>query len=194
MVSKSDSIRSMNQNAITIRLRDFMQSSDAWGHDEGREVYLKLLRTVEAHPGYQVFRISLEGVRRTDASFPRECVIELAKRFRGAKGICLADAENKDLLDNWDMAADKKEQPILFWNKDGSYRIIGPQPSRGNKEIFDYVLSVPNATAVAAAKALNLKLTNASTKLKMLCAQGFLLRRDETSPSGGIEYSYFGIR
>lgn len=185
---------SMKENFVTIRLRDFMQGSDAWGHDEGREVFLKLLRTVEAYAGCQVFRISLEGVRRTDASFPRECVIELAKRFRGSKGFCLKDVENKDLLDNWDMAADKKEQPILFWNSDGSYRIIGPQPSRGNKEIFDYVLSVPYATAVSSAKALDLKLTNASTKLKMLCEQGFLLRRDETSPSGGIEYVYFGIK
>lgn len=194
MVIESASIRSMNEKAITIRLRDFMQSSDAWGHDEGREVYLKLLRTVEAHAGYQVFRISLDGVRRTDASFPRECVIELAKRYRGSKGFCLMAAGNKDLLDNWDMAADKKEQPIVYWNEDGSYRIIGPQPSRGNQEIFDYVLSVPCATAVSAAKALGLKLTNASTKLKMLCAQGFMLRRDETSPTGGIEYVYFGIK
>jgi len=184
----------MNENSTTIRLRDFMQSPDAWGHDEGREVYLKLLRTVENYSYCQVFRISLDGVRRTDASFPRESVIELAKRFRGSKGFCLVDLESKDLLDNWDMAAEKKEQPIFFWDKDGLYRIIGPQPSRGNREIFDYVLSVPYATAVAAAKALGLKLTNASTKLKMLCEQGFLLRRDEASPSGGIEYVYFGIK
>lgn len=187
-------MRSMNENIIIIRLRDFMQSSDAWGHDEGREVYLNLLRTIETHPGNQVFCISLVGVRRTDASFPRESVIELAKRFRGSKGFYLSDAENKDLLDNWDMAADKKEQPIVFLSKDGAYRIIGPQPSRGSKEIFDYVMSVPYATAVSAAKALNLKLTNASTKLKILCEQGFLLRREETSPSGGLEYVYFGIK
>lgn len=194
MPGKAGSIHAMNEKAVTIRLRDFMQSSDAWGHDEGREVFLKLLRAVEGYAGYQVFRISLEGVRRTDASFPRECVIELAKRYRGAKGFCLSDAGNQDLLDNWEMAADKKEQPIIYWKEDSSYRIIGPQPSRGNQEIFDYVLSVPYATAVSAAKILGLKLTNASTKLKMLCGQGFLLRRDEPSPSGGIEYIYFGIK
>lgn len=171
-----------------------MQGPDAWGHDEGREVYLKLLRTVEGHPGCQVFCVSLAGVRRTDASFPRESVIEIAKRFRGTKGFYLSDAGSQDLLDNWDMAAEKKLQPILSWDKEGSYKIIGPHPSRGLQGIFDYVLSAPVATAGAAAKVLDLKLTNASTKLKALCEQGFLLRREEISPSGGIEYVYFGIK
>lgn len=184
----------MNENWRNIRLRDFMHGSDAWGHDEGREVFFKLLKAVEDNPGCQVFRISLNGVRRTDASFPRESVIELAKRLRGSKGICLLDASNQDLLDNWDMAAVKKDQPLLVWNPDNSYRILGPQPSRGTKEIFEYVVNASRATAVSAAKALDLKLTNASTKLKTLSEQGFLLRRDEVAPSGGIEFVYFAIK
>lgn len=170
-----------------------MAGPDAWGHDEGREVYSRLLRVVEANPGMQIFRISMDGVNRTDASFPRESVMEIAKRFRGSKGFCLVDVGNQDLIDNWDMAALRKDQPLVVWNKDGSYRIIGPQPSSGNKKMFEYLYSFDYSTAAAAAKAINLSLTNAS-KLKYLCEQGFLLRRDETAPSGGIEYFYFAIR
>lgn len=186
----------MNENSTTIRLRDLISSSDAWGHEEGREVYSKLLRIVESNPSVGIFRISLEGVKRTDSSFPRESVIELAKRFRGSKGFYLTDIASQDLFDNWDMAAIKKKQPLFIWkNKDDdSYQIIGPQPSRGNKEVFEYVVSVSHATAVSCARALGLKLTNVSSKLKYLCEQGFLLRRDETALSGGIEYDYFPIK
>ena len=181
---------------MTIRLRDLISSPDAWGHEEGREVFLKLLRIVETTPDKRIFRISLEGVKRTDSSFPRESVIELAKRFRGSKGFYLTDIDSQDLLDNWDMAAIKKSQPLFVWeNKnEDSYRIIGLQPSRGTKEVFEYVVSVSHATAVSCAKALGLKLTNVSSKLKSLCEQGFLLRSDETALSGGIEYAYFPIR
>lgn len=192
----SGSLYSMNENAVTIRLRNLISSPDAWGHEEGREVFLKLLRIVETSPDRKIFRISLEGVKRTDASFPRESVMELAKRFRGTKGFCLTDIDSQDLLDNWDMAAMKKGQPLLVWDNEtgNSYRIIGPSPSRGTKEVFEYVVSVSRATAVSCAKALGLKLTNASSKLKFLCEHGFLLRRDETASSGGIEYDYFPIK
>lgn len=186
----------MNEKPATIRLRDFISGADAWGHEEGREVFLKLLRIVEANPETKIFHISVEGVKRTDSSFPRESVIELAKRFRGARGFYLTNMDSQDLFDNWDMAAIKKSQPLFVWENNGrnSYRIIGPRPSRGTKQVFEYVVSVSHATAVSCAKALGLKLTNVSSKLKSLCEQGFLLRRDETAPSGGIEYVYFPIK
>ncbi len=177
-----------------MRLREHIHGSDAWGHEEGREVFLSLLSVVDKNPGTQVFRISLDGVRRTDSSFPRESVIEIAKRFRGHKGFCLINIDNQDLLDNWDMAAAKKNQPILVWYDSGSYRVIGPQPSRGNREVFEHVVSSGFMTAVSCAKTVGLKLTNASSKLKQLSEQGFLLRRDETAPSGGIEYVYYAIK
>lgn len=183
----------MNENAMTIRLRDYMESSDGWGNTQGRELHQKLLGVIEANPGKKVIRVSLEGVERTDASFPRESVVELARRYRGQKGFCLIGVGNQDLLDNWDAAALKRGQPLLVWEDDG-YQIIGAQPTRGNRPLLDYVLSVPKTTATDAAKALGLKLTNASTKLKQLLDGGFMLRREEMAPSGGIEYVYFRIK
>lgn len=184
-------MKMMNQTA-TIRLREFMERDDGWGNEEGREVHQKLLRAVEGDAGKIVFRVSLAGIRRTDASFARESVIELARRYRGQKGFCLSDVPNQDLLDNWDAAAQRRQQPLTVWRGDRP-EIIGPAPSRGNKAALAYVLSVCETTAAAMAKALNLKLTNASSKLKQLLDEGFILRRDEISPTGGVEYHYFRI-
>lgn len=171
-----------------------MVNCDGWGHDEGHEVFRKLIKEVEASPGIQIFQISLEGVERTDSSFPRESVVELARRYRGNKGFCLTNVINQDLLDNWDAAAQKREQPLFVWNGDDEYKIIGPEPSQGNIEILKYSLSDENVTASAAANALDIKLTNASTKLKQLSEQGYLLRREELAASGGVEFKYFRVK
>lgn len=182
----------MNQIVVTIRLRDLMERDDGWGNAEGREVYQKLLKAVEDHPGKMIFRVSLAGVRRTDASFPRESVVELARRFRGQKGFCLVDISNQDLLDNWEAAALRREQPLTVW-REGKPEIIGPEPTRGNKSLLDFLLSIPETTASEAKRKLNLKLTNVSTKLKQLQDGGYILRRDEVSTTGGVEYRYFRI-
>ena len=170
-----------------------MSRDDGWGHEEGRNVLGKLLRVVEDHPHVDLLSISLEGVRRTDASFPRESVVELARRFRGKKGVCLTHCANQDLLDNWDAAALKKEQPLPVWNDD-HYRMIGPPPSLGNKEMFELAMSSSFITASSAAKELGLKITNASMKLKQLEQQGYLLRKEVVSPSGGREFVYLRIK
>lgn len=182
----------MNENIHQVKLLDCMNRNDGWGHAEGREVHQRLLHIVESHPRVFVFRISLAEVRRTDASFPRESVVELAKRFRGEKGFCLTDVDNQDLLDNWEAASLKREQPLTVWYE-GQPCVIGPKPTRGNKALLDYVLSVPETTAAVAAKVLYRTLTNVSTKLKQLQDGGFILRRDEISPTGGVEYRYFRI-
>src|SRR5206468_11789022 len=106
------------------------------GVEEGREVYQKLLDRVEKNPGAMVFRISLAGVRRTDVSFPRESVVELARRFRGQKGFCLWNVSDENILDNWDAAAMKREQPIFEWSRKG-HRLIGPEPSHGLRQALD---------------------------------------------------------
>jgi hypothetical protein len=185
-------MKQMNQNGATIYLRQLMDRDDGWGNAEGREVFQRLLKKIEADPTKGVYRVSLDGVRRTDASFPRESVIELARRFRGNKGFCLVDIADPDLLDNWDAAAAKRDQPITVW-RNGKPEIIGRKPTAGNGDVLNYVLSNSEATAANTAKQLKLQLTNASTKLRQLEKEGFIMRRDEVSPTGGIEYKYFSI-
>lgn len=178
---------------VTLKLRDFMDREDGWGTDEGHDVYLKLTRFVEQHPAAAVYHVSLDGVRRTDASFPRESVMEVARRYRKKIGFCLGDVNNEDLLDNWDAAALKKEQPMFVWLAKG-YRILGPQPSAGSTDVLKLVLGKFETRASDVSRDLALKIANASMKLKQLWEQGFILRREDTADTGGIEYVYYPIR
>ena len=139
-----------------------------------------------------VFAVSLKGIERNDISFASETVVEIAKRFRGNKGFCLKDVIDKDMLENWDAAAAKKGQPVMVW-RDKLANVIGVRPSQGNTTTFDYVMSKGSVTTSDVADALDLQVTNASTKLKQLWEQGFLLRRQENAESGGVEFRYFVI-
>lgn len=183
---------SMNQIRTTISLRNLMDAPYGWGRDQGREVFQGLIKQVESHPGKLVIEVSLKGVERTDISFASETVVELAKRYRGNKGFLLSNVADADLLENWEAAASKKSQPIMVW--DGSkLEVIGAQPSQGNAATFEYVLTKGSATAAEIATAFDFQITNASTKLKQLWEQGFLLRRQEIAESGGVEFRYFAI-
>ena len=180
----------MKEKTVLIRLRDYLESDDGWGHEQGHRVFERLLSAVNEHPEAEVFRISLERIRRTDTSFPRESVAALAKWFRSRRGFCLVDITDEDLLDNWEAAALKREQPLLVVMSHG-YRILGPLPSKGVAPMLDHVMKVKRTTARAASAALGVSVQNASNKLKQLWESGYILRADRTADSGGIEHDYF---
>lgn len=182
----------MNEKGASLRLRSFMKTAEGWGRAQGREVFQKLLRAVEEQPEVAVFRISLESVERTDISFASEAIVELAKRFRGQKGFCLCDVADDDLLENWEAAASREDQPLTV-RSGNRVKVIGSQPSQGNIAAFDFALKREEVTAAELASGLKLQITNASMKLKQLWEQGFLLRRQAVAASGGIEFIYFRI-
>lgn len=182
----------MNQKATTIVLRDYLPASDAWGHSLGRQVQEQLREVVEARPHQLLFAISLREVEHTDVSFPRTAVVELARYFRPHRGFYLVDVDDADLLENWDSAAYRCEQPLFVWS-DRMHRILGPQPGEGKRPMLEYVLSVETTTTSEAARALDIKLPNASNKLKELRAEGYVLRRERTALTGGIEHEYVRI-
>lgn len=190
---ESGLMKGVKQNWVEIRLRELMSMPDGWGVEEGREVYHKLLGSVEANPSALVFRISLAGVRRTDVSFPRESVIELAVRFRSQKGFCLWDVTDDNLLENWDAAAAKREQPLFVWNRKGA-RLLGPQPSAGLKGPLEYALENETLTTAQVAHHFKWSSPNASNKLRALSDGGYVLRLGNTAASGGIEYVYHRIK
>ena len=190
MVDLSASMNLINERAVVIRLRKFMDEPEGWGRLAGREVYQRLLEFVEANPGVMVFRVSTEGVRRVDISFASETLVELARRYRGSKGFCLVDLEDVDMIENWDAAAAKKSQPIILWAGDNG-RVIGAEPSQGNHDALLFALSRPQVRAAEFAEATpGMLIANASTKFKQLWAQGFLLRRESVADGGGIEFVY----
>lgn len=183
----------MNETSAILRLRDFMESSEGWGRDQGREVYQKLIDFVESSPGVMIFRVTLEEVKRLDISFASETLVELARRYRGKKGFCFIDLVNQDMLENWEAAAERKKQPIMMWEgKNG--RVLGLQPSQGTLSAFKFAIERAHTRAAEfAAATSDISIANASTKFKQLWEQGFLLRRENTAESGGVEFVYYRI-
>jgi hypothetical protein len=187
---------SMNEiPAVDLRLREFMDEDEGWGRDAGRATYQRLLTFVEKHPGVPIFRVSLTGVRRVDISFASETVVELARKHRGRKGFCFIDLIDMDQRENWDAAALRSGQPIMSWAPNGKPIVLGVEPSQGTTEALTFALRKSEARAAEyAASDKNVSITNASTKFKQLWEQGFLLRREATAESGGVEYIYFRVR
>ena len=184
----------MNENHATIKLCDHMSSPEGWGRTQGREVYGKLIDFVEANSGVTIFQISLEGVRRVDFSFASETLIELARRYSGHKGFYFSAPIDPNMLENLDAAAEKKKQPLMVWNG-VDCRIIGMRPSQGTSGALRFALQRETTRAAEFVFANpGVSIANASMKFKQLWEQGFLLRREDISGSGGVEYVYYRIK
>lgn len=183
----------MNQKSVVLKLRDFTKNAHPFGNVEGKEVFRKLLDFVEKSSGTEVFGISLDGIEATDASFPRESVISVAKQLRGEKGFYLTDLSNRDLIDNWSYAAKAKDQPLVIWNN-SDFEIIGAELNKSTRDLVEYVLNKGSVLASQVAGDLGLSVPNASTRLKNLVLQGFIRRTEDVADSGGIEYKYAAIK
>jgi hypothetical protein len=182
----------VNEKAVTFRLREFLDRDDGWGSDEGEEVRERLARAIDAHPDSPIVRITLEGTR-TDASFARASVVELAFRYRARHGICVTGFESEDILENWDMAALKRGQGLIAWTSKGP-RLLGPQPSNDTRALLQLVFQRGVVSTAEAAKVLKKEVNNVSTRLKRLYEEGLIFRSEATAPSGGVEYRYLAIR
>lgn len=182
----------MKQKKFVINLRDLTIDDHPFGNVQGKEVFRKLTDLIDSHPSVLVFGISLAGIEATDASFPRESVISVAKRYRETKGVYLEQVNNKDILDNWNYAAHALDQPLVFWDN-GNPIILGPKMTTAAKALINYVLAKGSVLASEVAADLDMTVQNASTRLKKLVAQGYILRSEVVAETGGIEYVYLSI-
>ena len=184
----------MNQNPNLINLLEITDGNNhPFGNVQGKEAFRKLSDYIVSHPTYSIFEISLAGIIATDASFPRESVISIAKLYRESKGFYLTNVQNQDTLDNWDYAAAAKEQPLIFWDGD-TYKILGSTLTASTKGLVDYVLTKGPILASQLAADLGLSVQNASTRLKKVVEEGYILRMEAVAESGGIEYIYQAIK
>jgi hypothetical protein len=163
------------------------------GNELGKDVFRKLHREVDAHPGESIFGISLKGIEATDASFPRESVISLVKMLSGEKGFFLQDFASDDLLDNWKYAAKAKNQPVIVRKEGQRYEVIGAELN-GLAEVLDYVMKEETITTSKVAKKFDISAPNASAKMKRLHLMGLVLGTKESAETGGLEYVYRAIK
>ena len=173
------------------------KSIEGLRREYGIEVHDKLVKEIEKNLDADIIDLSMKGIDVVDASFSREAIIRTIKEYRGKIGFCLINIDNEEYIDNF-VAAVIKLKPPVFFKINGDYQIIGPSfpkgPSKGNQEVIDYVNTHNVATATMLKIDLNLTITNASTKLKQLLEQGYLMRKQEVASSGGVEYLYFPIK
>ena len=184
----------MNQNRHILNLLKLTDgNTHPFGNQQGKETFRKLKDFLDEHPAISIIGISLAEIKATDASFPRESVISVAQLYRGNKGIYLVDIQNRDILDNWNYAAKAKDQPIIVWDNN-TYEILGPSLTISSKELIDYVLIKGNSLVSQVASDLGISVQNASTRLKKLVMDGYILRNEVVAESGGIEYIYQAIK
>jgi len=186
-------MNAMKQKKIIIKLRDFTDDDHPFGNKQGRETYGKLLDFIDEHPTTNVFGMSLKGIEATDASFPRESVISLAKSKRGEVGFYLTGFATKDLIDNWDYAAKAKEQSIIILLENG-YDLIGPGLNSGQRELLDFIMNEGVVTTSKVADKFDVSAQNASGRLKKLHVLGLIMGAKEVAESGGMEFIYRAIK
>lgn len=183
----------MNQKSITLNLIDFTSGeAQPYGNTLGRETFNKFINHLDTLPKAYVVAISIGDVS-ADSSFMREAVISVVKHYRGEKYFYIQDLKDPDVRDNCHYAAEAKKQPIVAWSG-RDYTILGPQPSASNLALLEVVLSKLSVTTAQVAVDLDISVQNASTKLKKLVEEGYIMRREEVAESGGIEYVYAAIR
>lgn len=181
------------ESKIIIKLFDIIGEDTAFGNEEGREVFQKLSKALDSYPDKKIIGISLKGITRTDASFPRESVISLAKAKRGEKGFYLLDFASDDLMDNWGYGAKAKEQPMIVLVDDG-YQVIGTKLHAGAMELLDFIMREGVVTTSMVASKFGISAQNASGKLKKLYTQGIIMGAKEVAETGGIEFVYRAIK
>jgi hypothetical protein len=184
----------MKQNQMKISLFDLAGNQRLLGKQIGQAVFQKLQAKVGAHPEITIFGISLKGINATDASFPRESVISLAKMLCGEKGFYLEDFGSEDLFDNWNYAAKAKSQPVIVRKAGSRFTLIGPDLPEGMSELLDFVMKEEVTTTSQVAKKFDISTPNASAKMKRLHQMGLVLGNKETAETGGLEFVYKAIK
>ena len=192
----------MKQTTSSIFLIDFMsfvdlnednETRDGWGIKDGERVGAEIRAFVFNRPEVDIFSISLKGIRRLDASFPREAFTMLARDQVGKHGFFVSNVSNDVILDNIRAGADKLGFPIHAGLDDGKVAILGPSPKRTQKQLYDYVAMKRWVATSEVAEKFDLKINNASNKLKELVGEGFLLRKEGVAETGGVEFHYYPI-
>jgi hypothetical protein len=175
---------------MMLKLIEFTDGNDhPFGNKQGQLTFKKLKDYIDSSLEAKVTEISLEGIKATDASFPRESVVTIIKQFKGEKSFYITNFDSKDLLDNWDYAAKAKKQ-LIITSFNNEIRAIGPDINSSAEELIKFVFEKKIVTTANVAKGLKLSVQNASTRLKKLVNEGLILREEESAASGGKEFVY----
>ncbi len=173
---------------MRLSLKEHCENTNPWGSSQGKKTFEKLHAVISSVDD-GLIEISMRGLESIDPSFFRESVVTLAWNFRGQKCFYVSDASNSDIKDNCSLGCLKHKMPMILVDN-GSKSFIGPEISEPTKKLLDYVIANGEVTTPNLARDLKLSVQNASTRLKRLASEGYLVRKNEGSKTGGREYIY----
>ncbi len=179
----------MNEKTNTLTLLDFTERSTPYGTAMGRDTHAKLLNHIDNLHGTSIIGISFAGMEAADGTFLRESLIYTIKRYSKEIFFFVFDIADEDMFSNIKSAAFSGNQRLTCWLDSGCH-IVGPEPSAANKALLELVVSHRATTTSKAAEELNISVQNASTRLKRLSEEGFLMRTEEAADTGGKEFIY----
>ncbi|KLP56448.1 hypothetical protein ABR39_09595 [Enterobacter genomosp. O] len=179
----------MKQKNYILNLIKYAGEPNPYGTTKGRKAHANLVDDIAKLIGASEVGISLANIQSADVSFFRESVIYSVKRYSREIAFYICDVSDEDLISNLHGAALSGEQPLTCW-KGEQCRFLGPETSASNKTLLDFIVKKHKTTTAEAAAGLDISVQNASTRLKRLAEEGFLLRSEESAESGGKEFIY----
>ncbi len=178
----------MKQKDHTFHLRQFMNAPEGWGFAAGTMIQRKLAGYIENADAHLV-RIAIDGVNRIDVTFASTVIVELVRQNFGKRAMYVVKIANDEVFENIAAAAERMKVPVTIWLGDTA-QVVGLEPVCGSRETLAYVLARDSVRTADYAAASGLSAANASTRLKQLWEQGFLMRDERSAASGGMEYVY----
>lgn len=186
--------------AARLRILDFTQSSEAWGREQGRQVCRRLEDVIfekeKTDSTVRVFVLDFGGLKKLDASFPQEAVVELMQKFRGRKFFVLTNIDNETIEENLSIAFEKRNAIGIVRDAHG-FRTIGIGLAEDLLEILKLADSRDSITSREISQhfgVAKVSVPNASNKLKGLWEMGLLQRNEGVAKSGGREHFYSSVR
>lgn len=183
----------MNENVLRVRVVEYIGSGEAWGRDQGRQVYRliedEIFKADKSMVGCKVVIFDLSGVTKMDASFPQEAIVEIFRKFRGSKYFAMTNIDNEGIEENISMAFEKRKEAGIVRDARG-LRIIGAQLPPDFEGIIKFAEGRGFITSKEVKALLGGSIQNASNKLKAIWELGLLQRSEGNAKSGGRENVY----
>lgn len=186
-----------NRSKHEVRLADAVGGPDAWGTSEGSRVFGELnIELLGLSEGTMV-PIDYSGLRRSDASFQREAVVETIRKHRPRLLFVAINLTDPDVRGNLELALEKRGEALIVRDAHDSV-VLGKTLTREEQAALEMVRHAGELTSGQLLKRANQGRTGitpstASTRLSSLWKAGLIERVEGIAASGGREYRYFPI-
>jgi len=179
----------MNEKIPTIDFSKCAGVKNPYGSPRGKLAHDKLLSEIEKIGKVDVIGVSFLGLEGADVSFLREALVYVIKRYRKEIFFFVTDLPDEDIVANLQAAAVSGGEQVTYWSGN-ECRFLGSEQSTSSKLLLDLIATHRSSTTANVAEALNISVQNASTRLKRLYEEGYVMRIEETAESGGREFVY----